>query len=313
MKIKVLFLGTSVFAEKCLKYLIENTQFQVQGVITKGRKASGRGMRLCSSPVYDLAQKQALKILTPSSFKNPKDVEQVKSWGAEAVVVCAYGLIIPSYFLNWFSDRIVNIHTSLLPRWRGASPVSRCILSGDQKTGVTLQKLSERLDAGDIIHKLSFALSEDMDAQDVLLKMEGLSFDLLGRYFPMYLKGEIQPQAQEESEAVYAEKVHKSELKIDWSQKASEIFNQVRAFVIHGGAYTLYKGRRVKIFKTEQGSNKSFSKKGRVMSYDPLQGLEVVCGSGSLYLKEVQIEGRKRQSIHTALRGFEFKIGSVFE
>ena len=306
---KTLFLGTSFFAQKCLEHLANDSQFKIQAVVTRPPQKAHRGMKLQHSPVSVYATENNLPLHTPVSFKDKNEVEFIKKLDIDVVIVVAYGIILPAYFLDWFSDRIVNIHTSLLPQWRGASPVTASLLAGDLQTGVTLQKVSVKMDAGDIIHQLSLDVPLEMNAKDLLSQMEPLACRLLSEFLPLYLKGEITPQVQDESKVTLAKKVQKTELQIDWNQEAKTIHNQVRAFVLHKGAYTFYKGLRLKVLKSVLDS-KSSSTPGQVMNQD--KGLQVACGSGSIWIQEVQLEGKKVQEISAFLRGFKIDIGSSF-
>lgn len=310
--INILFFGTTVFSSRCLHHLLEDPQFLVQAVVTKPQKSSGRGMKFQSSPVYNVAKKINIPVWTPSSLKYPNLLEPLRSFDAHAVVVVDYGLILPAYLLNWFSDRVFNIHTSLLPRWRGAAPISHCLLEGDKKTGVTLQKMVSRLDAGDIVYQLSFDISEDMNSSDLLKKMEGLSFKLLSEFLPLYLKGDISSSPQEESQATYAPKIEKSQLKIDWSLSSKALFNQVRAMVVKNGVYTFYHNLRLKIWSASYDNESHQEDFGKILLHN-YKGLKVACGQGHLYLKEVQLEGKKAQKIASFLRGFSLKIGDIFD
>ncbi len=311
-KIKVLFFGTTEFSRLCLHHLSANSQFLIQAVVAKPPQPAGRGMKQKSSPVDVLAKKMKTPVWTPASLKDSKELQPLRSMGIDALVVVDYGLILPPYLFEWFPDRVFNIHTSLLPRWRGAAPISHCLLAGDQKTGVTLQKMIFRLDAGDIIHQLSFDISDEMDSLDLMQKMEGLSLQLLTEQLPLYLRGKIQAVPQDEDQATYAEKIEKSQLKIDWSKPSQELFNQVRAMVIKNGAYTLYRGLRLKIWSAGYDNESHQEDFGKILLYDKEKGLKTACGQGCLYLKELQLEGRKPQKIASFLRGFSLKIGDIF-
>ena len=306
-----MFFGTTEFSYKCLNHLIEDSQFAVQAVVTKPEQSSGRGMQLQSSPVYTLAKKKNIPVWTPSSLKYSEPLQSLQSLDISAVVVVDYGLILPPYLLNWFSNRVFNIHTSLLPRWRGAAPIVHCLLAGDQKTGVTLQKMVSRLDAGDIIYQLDFDISNQMNSLDVLKKMESLSLQLLSQYLPSYLEGEISSVSQEESQVTYAPKIEKSQLQIDWSESSINLFNKVRAMVIKNGVYTFYEGLRLKVWSAGYDNESHRENSGKIIRYND-KGLKVACGQGHLYLKEVQLEGRKTQKIAPFLRGFPLKIGHIF-
>ncbi len=307
----ILFLGTSSFSEKCLEYLVHDSNFKIQAVMTRPTIKAHRGMKLQSSPVDLCAQKYNLNIYTPSSFRNQSEIEFVKKLNIDVVIIVAYGVILPAYFLEWFPHRVVNLHTSLLPRWRGASPVTSSLLAGDKKTGVTLQKVAVKMDAGDIIHQLKLEVSPHINSKELLQRMEPLSFRLLSEFLPQYLNGKITPKIQDESQATYSKKIQKSHLKINWSESANHIHNQVRAFVQQKGAYTFYKGLRLKILRS-LWDEESISTPGQIVTYQDNKGLKVACGKGSLWIQKVQLEGKKAQDIATFLRGFEIKIGSSF-
>ena len=306
-----LFLGTSLFSGKCLEHLVQDSNFKIQAVITQPKIKAHRGMKLQSSPVHLCAKKHGLRVYTPSSFKDKNEVEFVKKLNIEVVVVVAYGVILPAYFLEWFPNRVVNLHTSLLPRWRGASPVAYSLLKGDKKTGVTLQKVDLKMDVGDIIHQLELNVSLDINAQELLQKMEPLSFCLLSEFLPRYLIGEIKPTVQDESQATYSKKIQKSQLKINWNEPSELIHNKVRAFILQKGVYTLYQGLRLKVLQSTWDAENT-STPSQIISYQKPKGLQVACGKGSLWIQKVQLEGKKIQDIEAFMRGFKFKIGSSF-
>ena len=325
--IKVLFFGTSDFSKNCLQFLLSDSQFQIQAVVTKLPAPSGRKLKPTLSPVHVLAEKEQIKFFTPGTLNDPKEVKKLIQLNVDVLIVVAYGMILPPSLLNHFADRVVNIHASLLPKWRGASPIQHCLLSGDKETGVTLQKVAQKVDTGDIIHQIDFPLSASMSAVDVLEKMESLSQILLSRFLPLYLKKEIKPVHQDESKASYAGKIKNSQLKIDWSKSAKFISNQIRAFTINGGVYTFYKKKRLKIFKSTIIENtthsylklnkfkvdKNFKMYGIIENYDKKYGLKIICGEGSIALTELQMQGKKKQNIHEFMRGFRIQKGERME
>ena len=319
--IKILFLGTTEFSRDCLQLLLSDSRFQVQAVITKPDSPSGRKLKMMPSPVRLLAEQRKIPVFTPQTLK--KDDVWMKIPLVDIAIVCAYGKILPSFFLDRF--HAVNIHASLLPKWRGAAPIQRSLLAGDKETGVTLQKVAQKMDTGDIIHQLAFPVSSDMDAIEVLHKIKSLSFRLLSHFLPLYLKKQIQPTPQDHSKASYAPKIVNSDLQIDWSQSAEDVFNHIKAMVLNGGSFTFYKEKRLKILKAgmdfpslkpespvQTNLPHKISKKGGIIGdYHPLRGLEVLCCKGSIFLLEVQIQGKKRQKIDEFLRGFKIKKGDV--
>lgn len=308
--IKVLFLGTPEFSKKCLESLFQDAQFKIQAVWTRPDAPSGRGLKLRPSPVKKWAAGRSIPVWTPQTLKEKKSVEFIKQVNIDVVVVVGYGLILPRYFLNWFLDKAVNIHTSLLPRWRGAAPVPHCLLAGDSMTGATLQKISAQLDAGGIIHQLSFPILSHMSSEDVYRQMEEKAVDLLTNTLPLYLKGQIQAQPQDESKAVYAPKIQKSQLRVNWSCSALKIMNSIRAFACDGGMHAFYKEKRVKIFQAQISPQQGGA--GCILDINE-KGILVACRQDSLYLQEVQLAGKKRQPSSSFIRGFQIEKGQKFE
>ena len=310
-QIKILFLGTPDLAAYCLQVLLSNPQFKVQAVLTKPGKPAGRKLKLRTSPVHELAWRNKISVFTPLSFKDKASCEFVRSLDIDAVVVAAYGVILPNYFLNWFPRRVVNLHPSALPKWRGASPIPYSLLSGDKTGGVTLQIVSQKMDAGDIIHQISFPILDSMDAFDVLKKSKVICAELLCRYLPKYLEGKIKPRPQDEKKVSYSYKIKKEDLRINWKTAPRFVFNHIRAFSASGGAYTFYKNKRLKIFKSKLEKSSLKGPPGQILGFNPKIGMEIAVEKGSVFLTEVQWSGKKRQNIKEFIKGFRFKDGEA--
>ena len=289
--IKVLFLGTSEFSKNCLEKILLNPQFKIQAVFTKPDAFSGRGLKKRPSSVKKWATAQKIPVFTPHTFKDPVNLEFILKFDIDIVIIISYGFIIPLYFLKWFPDRVLNVHASLLPRWRGAAPVPHCLLAGDSVTGLTLQKTVLKLDAGDIIHKISIPILQNMDSIDIYQQMERCIPELLFSVVPCYLAGKIKLLPQNEKWATYAPKIQKSQLKVNWGESALKILNSIRAFSSESGVFTFFQGKRFKIFRAEISSESG--NKGEILGYNK-KGLLTACGQGALYLKVVQLEGKKK-------------------
>ena len=311
---KVLFLGTGEFSKHSLEYFFSDSRFQIEAVLTKKPAPAGRGMKLQHSPVYETAQKRGVPVFTPDQIRSPADVPWLSSIKADAAVVSAYGLILPPFFIERFKNKIVNLHTSLLPRFRGASPIQYALLKGDKETGLTLQELSEKMDQGQIIHQIPFQVTDEMSALDVLEKMKPLSNEMLRDYLIPYLKGELKGSPQDPSKASFAPKIKNEDLKINWSESLKTIFNHIRAFTMDGGAYTFYKEKRLKIFKSKRIEGLSHQQKaGTILSRDE-NHLHIACGGGGvLSLLEVQMEAKKRQGIQDFARGSRMRAGELLK
>ncbi len=318
----VIFIGTSDFSVKCLEYLLESEYFKIQAIVTVPDRQRGRGMKWQNSAVKVFSEKLNKPIFTPEKLSEESFLKEISKIRSHFAIVCAYGKILPKTFLKLFPKQSVNIHPSLLPLWRGAAPIERCLMNGDNETGVSLQCIGERLDAGDIIGKVSFPIEEDETAKEVYKKAEKASKKLLQEDLVSYLKGELNPQAQLEEQACYAHKIEKKEAEIDWSESALKIHNKVRALVLDLQAFTFFNGQRLKIYKTkvldisflqkEKALDKSLSliSAGEVVVLDKSQ-LVLSCGTLALSLLEVQREGRKKQKIEEFLKGVSIKLGDT--
>ena len=319
----VIFIGTSNFSVKCLKYLLESKYFKVQSVITVPDRQRDRGMTSQGSPVKIFSETLGIPVFTPEKLSEETFLKQISKIKSEISVVCAYGKILPNVFLDLFPKQSVNIHPSLLPLWRGAAPIERSLMNGDSQTGVSLQFVGEKLDAGDIIGKVSFSIQEDETAEDIYKKAEEASKKLLQEDLVSYLNGEIKPAPQLEEQVSYANKIEKKEAKIDWNEPSQTIHNKVRALVFGPQSFTLFKGQRLKIYKTKVldvasllekkllDKSLSSSSTGEVVILDQKQ-LVVSCGNLALSLLEVQREARQKQNIEEFLKGTAVKLGDIF-
>jgi len=221
--IRIAFLGTPEFARFQLESLINDEHFEVVGVISQPDRPSGRKMKLKPSPVKVLAEEHNIPVLTPEKVKDVLD--EIKTWKAEAAIVVAFGQILTQSFLDIFPLRVVNIHGSILPRWRGAAPIQRAIMSGDTDTGVSLQIMIKKLDAGDVLGIREIKISDAVDAVDLHDQMKVLGADLLHIEFMDYLRGHLVGQPQDEKLVTYATKLEKSEGEINWLLSHRVLFN----------------------------------------------------------------------------------------
>lgn len=312
-KIRVCFLGTPEFAVTSLKALIDDDHFQIVGVVTQPDRPAGRKMQLTPSPVKMLAMNHGLHVMTPESLKkNPQRVEEIRSWGAEVAVVVAFGQILTQEFLDMFPYGAVNVHGSILPRWRGAAPIQRGIEAGDKEGGVTLQKMVKKLDAGDIIGVRRLALDDEITALELHDKLAVLGADLLRVELMDYVRGNLVPHPQDESLVTYAHKIEKSESEIKWMLPAVEIHNKIRGLTMGPGSFTLVGGKKLKIHKTrvseEAGAHPDAGRVVRVTD----EAISVQCGGGVLNIFEVQPESRNRMKVADFLKGHPLKTGDVF-
>lgn len=292
-----------------LRALLEDEHFEVVGVVTQPDRPAGRKLQLTPSPVKVLALAHGLKVLAPESLKaNPLILDEIKSWGAEVGVVVAYGQILTQSFLDSFRFGCVNVHGSLLPRWRGAAPIQRAIEAGDTETGVTLQKMVRQLDAGDIIGVRKVEISQDMDALELHDILARLGADLLRVELMDYVRGNLAPVPQDESQVTIAKKINKQESLIDWTASAKSIEGKVRGFVYGPGTYTTLQGKKLKLHQVVAENIVSTQTPGTVTSVDE-DRFTIATGQGVIRVFEVQPESRTRMKVQDFLKGHALKVG----
>ena len=308
-KVRVCFLGTPEFAVTSLKALLEDDHFEVVGVVTQPGRPAGRKLQLTPSPVKVLALEHHLKVLTPESLKNsPEMNEEIKSWGAEVGVVVAFGQILTQAFLDSFPFGCVNVHGSILPRWRGAAPIQRAIEAGDAETGVTLQKMVKKLDAGDIIGIRKVTIHPEMTAMELHDQLAVLGADLLRVELMDYVRGNLAPIPQDESQVTVARKIDKLESEVDWNASAKAIDGKIRGFVYGPGTYTILQGKKLKLHKATPVSEPTKAAPGTIVAVNP-DHISVATGEGILKLYEVQPESRNRMKVADFLKGHDLKPG----
>ncbi len=313
-RIRLCFLGTPEFAVTSLKALLDDEHFEVVGVVTQPDRPAGRKLQLTPSPVKVLAISRGLKVLSPESLKqNELIIDSIRLWNAEVAVVVAFGQILTEDFMKIFNFGAVNIHGSILPRWRGAAPIQRALEAGDKESGVTLQKIVKKLDAGDILGIRRLSLDENINAQELHDQLALLGADLLRVELMDYLRGNLAGIPQDESQVTVAKKIDKREAEIQWGKTASEIHNKVRAFVMGPGTFTLWQGKKLKIHKTKVVSISAQTKDVGCIAEIKDSSFVIQCGTGHLEILEVQPESRNRMSSEDFLKGQSLKTGAVFQ
>jgi methionyl-tRNA formyltransferase len=311
-KVRVVFLGTPDFAVTSLKALLEDEHYEVVGVVTQPDRPAGRKMQLQASPVKSLCFSRGIKVISPETVNSEVMLSEFENWGAEIAIVVAFGQILSEKFLKLFPLGAVNIHGSLLPTWRGAAPIQRSIENGDAETGLTLQKIVKKLDAGDILGIRKIQITDDMDAQSLHDKMAELSGDLLHVELMDYLRGNLTGVQQDEALVTYAKKIEKNESQIDWNKSARQIFNKVRAFVMGPGTWTTFNKSKLKIHKVQLVDEPTKEKAGTVIVASG-EDCWVSTGNGIVQILEVQPESRNRMQIADFIKGYGLKKGDVFQ
>ena len=300
---KTVFMGTPEFAVKSLDRLY-NDGHNIAGVITQPDKPRNRGMKLSFSPVKELATKYELPVYQPTSLKNNEFIELINSFQCDLLVVVAYGRILPKEILNIPTYGTINIHGSLLPKYRGAAPVQWAIINGETKTGVTSQFVVEEVDAGDIIFSKETEIGSDETAGELFDRLSILGAELLSDTVRALESGPVVRIPQDNANVTYAPLITKDMLPIDWNKPAAEIKNMVRGLSPKPAATTIIGGANVKIFGVETGDILNTHKlpPGEIVSKGK-HGIEIACPDGTVIIKELQAPGSKRMSAADFLRG----------
>ena len=289
---RLVFLGTPAFAVPTLERMVE-AGHQVLAVVTQPDRPRGRGQHPSPPPVKEAAARMGLAVWQPERVRLPEAVEFLRFQKAEAMVVVGYGQIIPQTVIDLAPLGIVNVHASLLPKYRGAGPVQWAILNGETRTGVTTMRIDAGLDTGDMLLKTSTEIGPDENAVELGARLAAMGANLLVETLAGLAAGSIVPQRQDSSQATYARLLKKEDGIVDWSQSAQSIHNRVRGLQPWPGAYTTFRGQTLHVWKSRLVPDSSLPCPGRISAVKPLM---VSCGSGALELLEVQLEGRKRIS-----------------
>ena len=305
------FFGSGEFSRNILEVLVEN-EFIPQAVITRIDRPGGRGRRLRPTPVKLFAKESGIAVIQPHSISEDTFLDTLKAAQPEVILLADYGELLPPALLQLPPGGCVNVHPSLLPRYRGASPVQRALMDGEDITGVTLMLMERGLDIGPIIYQQKMEIGDEEDAGSLASKLAVLGGRLLVSRLPAYLSGEITPHPQDENEASYAEPINKRELLIDWSGKARTVFNQVRALSPSPGAYTYFRGKRLKVLRAMPTAGGGKSPPGTIVVQGKFH-LLVKAGEGALRLETLQPEGKKVMSSDEFLRGYHLELGECFE
>ena len=303
---KIVFMGTPMFAVPILKSLYQNG-YPISNVYTQPPQKSQRGQRINKSPVQGIAETLNLEFRTPKYLKNNyEEFEYFKTINADLAIVVAYGQIIPKEFLSLTKKGFINIHASLLPRWRGAAPIQRSIMNLDKEVGISIMKIAEQLDTGPVCNTYKLNLENNLNASDVSDKLSSIAAEKILNNIDDILEDKINFIEQDHSKATYASKIQKAEGEINWNEDAKKINGKINGLYPVPGAFFIYKGERYKILKAEIGNG--IGKPGEIVS----DYLEVVCGDKqSIKIQEIQRPGKKPQKIGEFMLGSQIKKGAV--
>jgi methionyl-tRNA formyltransferase len=287
---RLVFLGTPAFAVPTLERLVE-CGHQVLAAVTQPDRPKGRGQSLAPPPVKEAALRLGVPVYQPERVKRPESVDYLRSLAPEAMVVVGYGQIIPQFIIDIPPLGILNVHASLLPKYRGAGPIQWAIVNGETSTGVTIMRIDAGLDTGPMLLKAETAIGADETAIDLGRRLSVMGADLLVEALDALAAGRVVPQPQDNSQATYAPMLKKEDGRIDWSRSAVQIHNQVRGMQPWPGAYSIFRGGALHIWRARATEAGAGHPPGTLLRIKPLL---VTCGAGALELTDVQMEGRKR-------------------
>lgn len=303
---RIVFMGTPEFALPALAMLAD--RYNVVGVYTRRDKPAGRGQEVAVSPVKGLALARGLPLYQPGTLRKPEPVAELRALQPDLIVVAAFGLILPQEVLDIPRYGCLNVHASLLPRWRGAAPVAAAILAGDAATGCTIMRMEAGIDTGPILAQKAMPIAPNDTTGSLSRRLAHQGAELLSVTLLRWLAGEVKPQPQDQAQATYAPMVRKEDGLLDWIRPADYLARQVRACQPWPGAYTTWKGQLLKVLRAHALGGAT-AEAGRVAMGD--NGVAVSTGAGLLALDEVQLAGRRPAAIAEFLRGARSFVGSV--
>lgn len=312
---RIVFFGTPHFASAILKTLLTNSSVDVAAVVTQPDKASGRGNKISYSPVKEIALEHKIKVLQPANIrKNIGDfVTALHALGPFDIgIVVAFGQILPKEILDLPRCGCLNIHASILPRWRGAAPIQRAIISGDTETGICLMKMEEGLDTGPVYKSARVPILEHDTFESIHNLLSEKGGQLLNQEIDNIVKGSVSAVDQSTEGVTYAQKITNEEAHIDWTKSSKEVHDQIRGLSPFPGAFCMAEGMRIKVFLSEVVSLIADGPPGHI-SRASKHELRVSCGRGEVRLVELQLEGRRRLPAEEYLNGTFFKEGMVLQ
>ncbi|MCD8551737.1 MAG: methionyl-tRNA formyltransferase [Shewanella xiamenensis] len=293
--LNIIFAGTPDFAARHLQALI-NSHHNVIAVYTQPDRPAGRGKKLTASPVKELALAHNIPVYQPGSLRKEPAQQQLAALNADIMVVVAYGLILPKVVLDTPRLGCINVHGSILPRWRGAAPIQRALWAGDKETGVTIMQMDVGLDTGDMLLKTYLPIEDDDTSASLYEKLAQQGPDALLQALEGLANGTLAAEKQDEALANYAEKLSKEEARLDWTKSATQLWQEVRAFNPWPVSYFEHQGNTIKVWQTQVSTTTSNAAPGTIISASK-KGIEVATGDGVLTLLSMQLPGKKPLSV----------------
>jgi len=308
-ELRTVFMGTPDFALQTLQGLID-AGCKMVGVYTQPDRPKGRGKQLAAPPVKELAQKYDIPVYQPLKLRQPEAVAELEALAPDLIVVVAYGQILPKSVLEIPAHGCINVHASLLPKYRGAAPINKAIIDGETETGITTMYMDVGLDTGDMLVKKTLAIGPEETAGELHDRLASLGRETMEETLRQLCAGTLQREVQDDEQSTYASMMKKEDGRIDWNRSAQEIHNHVRGLDPWPGAYTTINGELLKLAETSPEAAEGLA--GSVIAADK-NGVCVACGSGSLRIQQLQLAGRKRLAAADFLRGCPLEAGAMME
>jgi len=298
---KIIFMGTPLIAAQHLKILFENN-YRIEAVFTQPPSKKNRGMKIEKSAVHQFALNNNINVFSPDKLDD-SSFYQLQNLKPDIIIVVAYGLILPQRFIDLPKLGSINVHVSLLPRWRGAAPIEYALLNGDTETGISIIKLENKLDAGPILFQKKIKISNEIIKDELFNKLTEIGTKNLIEFLPKFFEGSINSIKQDENFATYANKINTSMRKLDFNDLTLNVFNKIRAYSNNPGAWFLLNGKRIKIIRAKINTMKG--KASTILNNQ----FEIGCKDGSIVPLFLQREGKKAVSLEEFIKGFNFSIG----
>lgn len=308
---KIIFMGTPDFSVPCLEALVANPAHEVLAVVTQTDKPVGRSKKLVFPPVKQAAVSHNIEVLQPEKIKNKEFVEVLAQYNADIFIIAAYGQILSEQILSLPKYGCINVHASLLPKYRGASPIQSAIINGETVTGVTIMQMDKGLDTGDMLYKKEIEIDKDDTGGSLHDKLSIAGAEALKEALDLIEKNALTPQKQNGESATYAPLLNKEMGRIDWAQPPKRIVDLIRGLDPWPGAYTIYKNEKIKIWKAEICGQMSSGNCGEIIKTSKSEGIYVSANGGAVLITELQAAGGKRMKAADYLKGNEILLNTI--
>lgn len=304
---KTIFMGTPEFALSSLEKVFEMTD--LKAIFTKEDKPNSRGNKIIINPIKQFGLDNNIEIIQPKKLRDNEIVNKIKEINPDLIVVVAYGKIIPKEIIDIPKYGIINVHSSLLPKYRGASPIHSAILNGDKETGVSIMYIEEGLDSGNVILQKKCEITEYETLGSLHDKLKKIGSELLSETLKLIEKGKVKSVPQDHSQATFVKPITKEETKINWNRTREEVYNQIRGLNPFPGAFSTFKDEVIKIYEVEKDNENYVGNPGEVVALKKKSGPVIKLEDGNLILKNVKLQGKKNQNGVDLLNGRVFQVG----